>query len=509
MDSEQVNYVVWRYLKESGYDNTAYAFDYETKIEQADRKWNESCPTGALIRALQKGLQYMELEQHYATTTDDTEATQCTSSFSLVEQHVCAKKNDVSSPMDADLDATQSIKLESDEQHVDSSDTTRLDKDLSYQNALIDVAAFRCYSFLSLPSVNATFTCSAWAYKDPYKLCIGSSDSQLRVFDLSPTLKDKSAYDIAFQMSVSETGQDITGLHWNHCGTFLACTYFIGLVQLFNDGFSLITTIQCQDAPILSACWSPTDTFLLLGLADGSFTLWDAYARLVKHTVQQPQNAPILDLAWLNAEHFVTVDAIGNLTLYTVENEAPVFQIPYAHLGSISSVEYSPYASLLLTASADASIKLWSIDADYTIKLISSIKLPASIDCIQWSPSEPSLFAVSSSGSICLYNAFTRNLLYRLRRNRTAITKMSFSHNGRYLASGDLHGNLHIWRYKNASLVGEYISTAIDKPNATEEASAIRHLNWNRTDEILAAGNSTDLIVLSNNIKGDALKYEH
>lgn len=61
--SDEINYLVYRYLLESGFSHSTFAFQYETAIHRADIKGAGVKP-GALIRLLQKGLQFVEVETH-------------------------------------------------------------------------------------------------------------------------------------------------------------------------------------------------------------------------------------------------------------------------------------------------------------------------------------------------------------------------------------------------------------------------------------------------------------
>lgn len=61
--SDEINYLVYRYLLESGFSHSTFAFQHETAIHRAEVKGSHVKP-GALITLLQKGLQYMEVETH-------------------------------------------------------------------------------------------------------------------------------------------------------------------------------------------------------------------------------------------------------------------------------------------------------------------------------------------------------------------------------------------------------------------------------------------------------------
>jgi transducin (beta)-like 1 len=64
--SDEVNYLVYRYLLESGFTHSTFAFQYETAIHRSELKVNNVRP-GALISLLQKGLLYSEVETHLNT----------------------------------------------------------------------------------------------------------------------------------------------------------------------------------------------------------------------------------------------------------------------------------------------------------------------------------------------------------------------------------------------------------------------------------------------------------
>lgn len=59
--SDEVNFLVYRYLLESGFQHSAFTFGLESHIHQTSIN-GTAIPPGALISILQKGLQYVEAE---------------------------------------------------------------------------------------------------------------------------------------------------------------------------------------------------------------------------------------------------------------------------------------------------------------------------------------------------------------------------------------------------------------------------------------------------------------
>ncbi|KAJ1701609.1 hypothetical protein LUZ63_001388 [Rhynchospora breviuscula] len=59
--SAELNFLVFRYLQESGFTHTAFSMGYEAGLNNSEIDGN-LVPTGALITIVQKGLQYIEME---------------------------------------------------------------------------------------------------------------------------------------------------------------------------------------------------------------------------------------------------------------------------------------------------------------------------------------------------------------------------------------------------------------------------------------------------------------
>eukprot|EP00934_Nitzschia_sp_Nitz4_P006914 Nitzschia sp. Nitz4//scaffold3_size479765//124131//126796//NITZ4_000054-RA/size479765-processed-gene-0.98-mRNA-1//-1//CDS//3329550620//6904//frame0 len=64
LTSDEVNYLIYRYLQESGFVHSAFTFVYESMLGRSNiRNADKSIPPGALITFLQKGLQYAGIEE--------------------------------------------------------------------------------------------------------------------------------------------------------------------------------------------------------------------------------------------------------------------------------------------------------------------------------------------------------------------------------------------------------------------------------------------------------------
>ena len=63
ISSDEVNYLIYRYLQENGYAHSAFSFAYESMVAKSSVAYTD-VPPGALIAFLQKGLEYVSIEEH-------------------------------------------------------------------------------------------------------------------------------------------------------------------------------------------------------------------------------------------------------------------------------------------------------------------------------------------------------------------------------------------------------------------------------------------------------------
>ncbi len=60
--SEELNYLIWRYLQESGHEVAALAMEEETRVLEFEQRFKEHIPVGSLVHLVQKGILYSESE---------------------------------------------------------------------------------------------------------------------------------------------------------------------------------------------------------------------------------------------------------------------------------------------------------------------------------------------------------------------------------------------------------------------------------------------------------------
>ena len=82
--SDEVNYLVFRYLQESGFQHAAFTFGFESMVHRAEINGND-VPPGALVSFIQKGLQYVELEANLNAEGKHESGENTPSDFTLLQ----------------------------------------------------------------------------------------------------------------------------------------------------------------------------------------------------------------------------------------------------------------------------------------------------------------------------------------------------------------------------------------------------------------------------------------
>lgn len=119
--SDELNYLVYRYLLEAGFTHSAYTFGHESFQNKNTNIDGRQVQPGALISYMQKGLLYTEAETHY--DYDKGKNVVCNEPFSLIKKHHCkssslkdSKRRDNENSMPtSNFKASKKLKKEVDE----------------------------------------------------------------------------------------------------------------------------------------------------------------------------------------------------------------------------------------------------------------------------------------------------------------------------------------------------------------------------------------------------------
>uniref|UniRef100_A0A0D3GPW0 LisH domain-containing protein n=1 Tax=Oryza barthii TaxID=65489 RepID=A0A0D3GPW0_9ORYZ len=527
--SAELNFLIFRYLQESGFIHAAFTLGYEAGIHKGGIDGN-LVPPGALITIVQKGLQYIELEANTDENDEDL-----AKDFALLEpleiitknveelQQIVKKRKREKTQSDRDKDKgkekermeeherrpggerererhDQEKELEKEKDRAERDrdqdkekeklHTERIDRVKAEEDSLagggptpMDVST----TAHEISSADVTvleghssevFAC-AWSPAGSL-LASGSGDSTARIWTIpdgpcgSITQSSPPGVHVLkhFKGRTNEKSKDVTTLDWNGEGTLLATGSYDGQARIWNSDGELKQTLFKHKGPIFSLKWNKKGDFLLSGSVDKTAIVWDTKTWECKQQFEF-HSAPTLDVDWRNNNSFATCSTDNMIYVCKIGDQRPVKSFS-GHQSEVNAIKWDPTGSLLASCSDD-----WTAKEIYTIR---------------WSPTGPGtnnpnqqllLASASFDSTIKLWEVEQGRLLYSLAGHRQPVYSVAFSPGGEYLASGSLDQCLHIWSVKEGRILKTY-----------RGSGGIFEVCWNKEGSKIAACFSNNTVCL-------------
>uniref|UniRef100_A0A383WGZ9 LisH domain-containing protein n=1 Tax=Tetradesmus obliquus TaxID=3088 RepID=A0A383WGZ9_TETOB len=449
LSSTEVNYLIYRYLQESGFHHSAFTFAHESQVHRCDIDPN-LVPPGALVTYVQKGLQYLEAEANI------DENGEVDADFALLDPRDIITK---------DLDELRMLALEKKEKQAEKSaaaaarqeraekarDRAERKRERAAQqeqerakaaaaaagtssaaaagaapsqqqqqvkeelppNGLAAGAADEAAAMEEdTPAASAAPAAAAAAPLPPggvdvtnvetlsghdnevficawspmqLLLASGSGDATARIWDLSAGADHSKALVLRHQAADSEKPKDVTTLDWNHDGSLLASGSYDGMARVWTREGVLKLKLQRHNGPIFSLKWSKKGDMLLSGSVDKTAIVWDAKTGDVKQQFEF-HSAPTLDVDWRNNNTFATCSTDKAIHVCRLGETRPIKTFT-GHTDEVNAIRWDPSSKLLASCSDDTSAKVWSMARDEPVASFS--QHTKEIYTIKWSPTGP------------------------------------------------------------------------------------------------------------------------
>ncbi|EGF81033.1 hypothetical protein BATDEDRAFT_35019 [Batrachochytrium dendrobatidis JAM81] len=492
--SDEVNYLVYRYLLESGFTHSTFSFQHETAIHRAEVKGSSVRP-GALISLLQKGLQYLEVETHIQENGNEK---RCIAPFTLLGPHECqivpndfeddfeetfggnrrGKRNDdlqcsrrerrderkstkrsenrekrqrkESITIDDNTDTATSQKHEG----FGSNEVEReIDMDMDTSVEAVSHHFNATEIQLLIGHQAEVFVCS-WNPKEAL-LATGSGDGTARIWSTSENTVSNSQYPVVLQHS-SSSGEtkDVTTLDWSPDGVFLATGSYDGLARIWHKTGTIKFTMHKHQGPVFSLRWGKNGDLLLSGSVDRTAIVWDAKTGEARQQFQF-HSGPTLDVDWKDDSTFATCSTDKQIYICQLGSLEPLKHFT-GHEGEVNAIKWDSNGTYLASCSDDHTAKVWSLDQDTPVwDLVGHQK---EIYTMRWSPRSAEnnkLFLATASfdSEVRIWNIQDGTCMYVLTGHTDAVYSVSFSPDLMYLASGSFDHCVFLWSLKDGALL--------------------------------------------------------
>ncbi|KAJ1841856.1 hypothetical protein H4S02_004465 [Coemansia sp. RSA 2611] len=480
LKSDDVNYLIYRYLKESGFLHTSYIFQFESQVHGAGSEQANVEP-GSLIRVLQKGLQYMDVETHL---NEDGTARLCTAPFSLVGKHVCSVQADARGAAKGAPHGGHTLVHDAKEKRgarVDNGDESEsMDVDVPDADAprgergrrrglLVDSAQ------LLRGHAAPVFLC-AWSAGGV--LATGAGDGTARIWDVA------RGSSVALRHEAGEAGArvDITAIAWSEQGALLATASFDGQLRVWTGAGELKQQLRQRRVPVIAVRWNRKGSSLLSAHLDGSVALWDVHTGQLRHELLRAHAGCVLDADWLDNSTFATC---GNDRTVRIWRDGEPIKTLSGHSADINSIRWHPAGKFLASASDDGSVKVWSLAAEPP--LVHTFAGHAQqVYLVKWLPRADKAILASASfdGSVRVWDAHNGACMRVLAAHTKPVDCMAFSPDGRYLVSGAFDKKVCVWSVKDGALLKTYLAD-----------DAVHDVQWAPSGQIAVAIASSHVAV--------------
>ncbi|GMH06385.1 hypothetical protein Nepgr_008225 [Nepenthes gracilis] len=540
ISSVELNYLVFRYLQESGFTHSAFALGYEAGINKSPIDGN-LVPPGSLITFVQKGLQYLEMEANLSNSdTDVDEDLSVLQPMDLITKDVYElrrmvkeKRKNLRKDRDKEFEREhkgerkrgrdkgrqerekghvkgREVKVQIHDEKAKTDDVCgdkvmAIDQDNKFtaKNEGNGVASEPEPMDISMttPSLNTEFSSSdvtileghtsevcacAWSPAGSL-LASGSGDSTARIWTVADKgCRSRNGPANALVLKhvkgrTNEKSKDVTTLDWNGEGTLLATGSYDGQARIWSTDGELKTTLCRHIGPIFSLKWNKKGDYLLTGSCDQTAIVWDVKAEECKQQFDL-HLGPTLDVDWRNNVSFATSSTDNMIFVWKVGESNPIKTFA-GHQGEVNCVKWDPMGSLLASCSDDVTAKIWSMKQETYIHDLKEHS--KEIYTIRWSPTGPGtsnpnqklvLASASFDSTVKIWDVELGKLLYSLNGHRDPVYSVAFSPNGDYLVSGSLDKSLHVWSLKEGKIVKTYAGNG-----------GIFEVCWNKEGDRIAA----------------------
>ncbi|KAL5556861.1 hypothetical protein UlMin_039097 [Ulmus minor] len=445
--SLELNYLVFRYLQESGFTHSAFALGYEAGINKSPIDGN-MVPPGTLITFVQKGLQYLEMEANlsnclfYAcqSDTDLDEDFKFLKPIDLITKDVyqlrqlikekrgiLQKDRDKVKEIDKDQNGEGGRGREKDRERIEEDKErenhheAHIDRnmvidqgdkvDLKHEENGIsgvkhdgpvpmDISTTSTSQACQIPSsdvmileghTNEVCAC-AWSPTGSL-LASGSGDSTARIWTIADRDNGSAMQNGPSNVLVlkhvrgktNEKSKDVTTLDWNGEGTLLATGSCDGQARIWSTHGELRSMLSKHKGPIFCLKWNKKGDYLVTGSCDKTAVVWDVKLEESKQQFEF-HSGPILDVDWRNNVSFASSSSDNKIYVCKIGETNPIKTF-IGHQEEVNCVKWDPTGLLLASCSDDNTAKIWSMKHD---KYVHDLKEHSKeIYTIRWSPTGP------------------------------------------------------------------------------------------------------------------------
>lgn len=544
VSSDEINYLIWRYLQEAGHELSAYALQRETSVDKLDDKFSEHISPGALVSIIQKGIRYMEVEASIDENGEVvTEEKQTHTLFGALQseqkmlENGSAGKSDNSTSIDDRTDQSKTLQPNTNNrvpqtqqpnntlEHLRAGDSDKMDIDQDTTMPTRDAVVETQLVSSPLPLKNLTkvyetrkVETAQWSPKARNIVATAENDLTAKVLTFDPNDYSKTSNVV----TLKHTGEDgvdksITALAWDSTGNLLVSASFDGQLRLWTAEGKLRLILSLHRAPVLIIRWNKPNTMIMSVDCTNTVVIWDAYNGKVRQTFQHSppptDSADVMsigtDADWIDSLTYACTGDNSSIMIYKISERGHQLKFR-GHTQGINTIQFEPKTQFLASGSDDHSVRVWhgkSLNSVFTflghtgpIVWISWVPQAKSVitDLDPVGAGSPRLISASLDGTLRLWDTYRNACLKVLSLHEESIFACDLSRDGRFVASGGMDGVLVVWDIGNVK-EGDDKEYAVARFELLEGDSdeQINSISWNDDGTKIFVGFSSKSVVVN------------
>jgi transducin (beta)-like 1 len=395
--AEEINFILYQYLQESGFSHSAYTFGKECNIiENKFRHFH--IPAGMLIIFLEKALSLIHIETHF---NDGDDMIVCNEPFTLLNPHHCSTVSTIKktgalnqssiaqNPLDSIMGAAANA------EHKVSFGLINLQETKEYDQEMQDESKHAEYDAAgSLMSKNKGEIVHG-ASSVRQTALLQDSGSKLKILQSNSDTSVKVAWNPKNHM-LAFGGDNACAYLWNMDDNLEKATKISSLPHLRPEMPN--STVSIEQSTVTTVNWKPDGKIFVTGASDGILRLWDQNgdlgaimmndasipAKSKDHVgndgfatngtnesaghnkADQGSFDTIYDAKWnKDGSNLVTVSEKNNVILWN--NEGKLRASYQGHTDSVVGIDWKNNNNFA-TASQDGIIKVWDVQSSQSMK---------------------------------------------------------------------------------------------------------------------------------------------
>lgn len=489
LSSNELNYLVWRYLEESGYELAAFAFNKQSKCLSYEQNKNvevlSKVESGFLVNLVQKGILYSLAE---AEANEIKTSPEILSLFGALLQEEKDSGMVISENNDMQVDSGK----ESTPDSIDSFITVKYNSTIEYDESMM----------------------SKW-HPNTSVLASIKNDASLLISVLNDGKISETA---TLQSPGIEQVKDLTSVSWSPLGNLITTANTAGDICSWSpDGHlrNIVRGIIKADSSsgiIVDINWSRNGQYFLTIDTNGTVKLWNGTNLEVIDAVVEDGSGTI---CWLDDSKFAVSLKTFSIKVFSIEgSKVKASGDLSGHTGVVTSLNFSKTLRRLASySSSDNSIRIWLLNSssEDAISLIDTNSKILPLIVLDWT-SNDTLISVSLNGVIRFWNLeglisstniFKSESSYNFEDKELAKIKGSLvyaydiTEDGKLLALGDDSGRVSVW-----NIEGKPRCTGVfDIQELENEAGkGVSYVSWDKTGNNLSVSyNGVSSVIIKTN----------